>query len=131
MKKILLYGFSAARDPGFINAIQSYASENGIAVIIVSPQHFSLPVETFLNDDRLPEYTGEERQEDTLEARMLVFSGFESEQLFKALKDIRPMGLNPDDIKVSATPTNRKWSGSTLCREALREHKYMKSLEKK
>gem|GEM_PF-6346378 len=131
MKTILLYGFDPLRDFGLIRAVKEWAEPCAVNTVLVSPEQYSLPLEKILDSsskdaEAIKSNAGSQR----LEARMLVFSEFDRKELFAAIDALKPLGMGPDVIKVSVTPTNRSWSGYALCREVVREHKFMKSGKK-
>ena len=130
MKTILLYGFNTIRDFGLIGAVSAWAAGGGIKTLAVQPEYYSLPLERILSGEALPKTGENSAHPEKLEARMLVFSEFERRELFAAIDALKPLGVGPDDIKVSVTPTNRSWSGAALCREVVKEHRFMSKKNK-
>ena len=126
MKKLLLYGVNGLRDFKLIAAMQSVGSAKGFSVVTVPQEQYALPLEAVLDGGADRDADKTDVPAGVIGSRMLVFADFDRAELFEAIEAIRPYGLTEEDIKVSVTPTNRKWSGERLYREVRKEHDFFR-----
>ena len=61
---------------------------------------------------------------------ILLFSGFDSEELEETLVVCRSCGIARDDLKAVLTPHNALWNVLMLSQELMKEHEQMKRLNR-
>ena len=136
-KKILLCGFGDFVGNMLSDSLKGRMEEMGVTVCKIEKKEYLVPVgllssaagtgrSALETAARIPgfgavrAYQGKE-----LPVRILLFVGFDSEELDKALAVCRECGIGRNDLKAVLTPDNALWDVLTLCRELSDEHRMM------
>ena len=127
MKKIILYGFQDFKGIMQAAALGQKMAPLGAEIRTVGPSEHGRSIGSLAleEDTGTPHKTGPDKIAD-LPVRMLVFCGFDNDELDAALAVCRASGITGEDLKAVLTPDNASWSGEQLCTELIREHNEMK-----
>ena len=137
-KKILLFGFDDFAGRALASILNTQLREKGITICPIEKKRYTVPL-GFLASQAGGEKTAENffteipgmlpaapYNGSALPVRILLFSGFTSEELDRALAMCRSCGIGRDDLKAVLTPHNALWNVISLSQELIIEHEQMK-----
>ena len=136
-KKVLLFGFGKFADGVVAAGLQRRMEEMGISVARINKNDYKVPLGILVSlagtglpvretAARIPDILEvREYEDEELPVRILLFAGFNSEDLDEVLVVCRECGIGRNDLKAVLTPDNALWDVPTLCRELTEEHRMM------
>ena len=141
-KKVLLFGFQDFTGRALAFNLKTQLLEKSVKVSSIEKKQYMVPLGflasqaggdqtakgSFAGIPGMPPVMPYEGNE--LPVRILLFSGFDSEELEETLAVCRSCGIARDDLKAVLTPHNALWNVLMLSQELMKEHEQMKRLNR-